>query len=125
MIQTRKIAALAALVAVVGVSGYAVGQNTQADDPQTFEKEIYAVDAGLGGFGDIKPDEQATRAAAIGQKAAGNAALTNAVVRQAFLSQRTGRDQFNSLKLQALQIAQNQKIIELLERQSPPKTGVQ
>lgn len=104
------------LAGVVFSSGFVLGQNAQTDLNQDFDREVEAatddLDSGL--REERKAGARATEEAA--NKAVGNLAFTRTLARDALQGIYTGDDPKAAAKIQTLQIAQNQRIVELLEK---------
>jgi hypothetical protein len=117
--KAAKLTAIIAGVAVVFSTGYAIGQQTAPDEAalKQLGHDIAASEAELTGMLGNDRWAGARKASGVYSKAVGNSDYTRAVVEQALVGQYSGDRNNEALaKLTALQVMQNQRIIELLEK---------
>jgi hypothetical protein len=120
--QPRKIALAAVLISALCSGTFVLGQqNAAPDDSAVISKQISEAEGDLT-VGNYEFAKSATdKFIGANKKAVGNAGLTDLLTSRAVVVYYTGGDPKAEVRLQALQIAQNQRIIELLEQLNAKK----
>ncbi|RYX81067.1 hypothetical protein EON83_25920 [bacterium] len=118
--QPRKIALVALLIGALPVT-YVLGQQNAAPDVQAFDKDLENATNSLSTQQWAETLTGAQKMASLSQKAVGDRARSQAVVTQAMARFYSDGDRKAEIRLQALQVAQNQRIIELLEQLNAKK----
>jgi hypothetical protein len=113
----RKITLIAALIGTLA-TGYAIGQNTAPnDDLKDFDRDVMTAEGSLT-LGDYDSARSGAQSISnLNQKALNSEARTRAIVERTLTSYYMRTDPKAEVRLQALQVMQNARIIALLERQ--------